>query len=185
MRIRPFARSVARAPRASALLASLILAPVLHAQTAPPKPAAPPKKPAATAPAKKGEASLGSGTAAGKLLTRDELRECIARRDTLRTTRTSVEGRNDGLKRELETLTAASTQLKTDRETLDTSSAEAVAAYNARAEARNAGIDAWDKRSADLRKEADALNTEQALWDLECGNRRYREDDEIALKKGK
>jgi cell division protein FtsB len=186
MRIRSFVRA-GIALAVPALVVALTPAPAAHAQTAtPPKATAPATKPAPKPPAKKkGEASLGAGTATGKLLTRQELRECIARRDALRTTRTDVEQRNDTLKRDLDALNTESAQLKTERETLDLTSADGVAAYNARVEARNGRIDAWDARNADLRKEADALNTEQSLWDLECGNRRYREEDEIALRKGK
>lgn len=56
---------------------------------------------------------------------------------------------------------------------------------NARSEALNARITAWNQRNAALVKEGEDLTQERDLWASECGNRRYREDDEIAIKQGK
>ena len=43
----------------------------------------------------------------------------------------------------------------------------------------------WNKRNAELVQVEDRLNAARRKWTSECGNRRFREDDETAIKAGK
>jgi hypothetical protein len=57
--------------------------------------------------------------------------------------------------------------------------------FNAKAEAVQARTVAYNKRNDQLVKAGEDLAQERDLWAGECGNRRFREEDEIAIKQGK
>jgi uncharacterized protein (DUF3084 family) len=82
--------------------------------------------------------------------------------------------------RELEAENAA---LDAEREQLG-GAGQGAAEVNARSEALNARTVAWNDRNKALVDEGDKLAQERDLWASECGNRRYREDDEIAIQRG-
>lgn len=65
--------------------------------------------------------------------------------------------------------------------------AEAGAAqqFNAKAEAVQTRTVAYNERNKQLVKAGEDLAQERDLWAGECGNRRFREEDEIAIKQGK
>jgi hypothetical protein len=58
------------------------------------------------------------------------------------------------------------------------------AAVNAKVDALNQRAAAWNERNKALAKRSEDLAQERDLWASECGNRRYREDDEAAIRKG-
>jgi hypothetical protein len=62
---------------------------------------------------------------------------------------------------------------------------DGAAEANAKSEALNARTVAWNQRNVALVKEGENLTNERELWASECGNRRFREDDEIAIRQGK
>jgi hypothetical protein len=94
---------------------------------------------------------------------------------------------------------AALAELNVDRErltkaraTLDTDVArvlpvyqDAAKAYNQHAAARDATIGSWNDRNKALNDDALKLDEERQSWLIECANRPYREDDELAIKAGK
>ncbi|MBK6472251.1 MAG: hypothetical protein IPF94_16520 [Betaproteobacteria bacterium] len=43
----------------------------------------------------------------------------------------------------------------------------------------------WNQRNAQVNETARKLEDERSLWLSECSNRRYREDDEKAIRAGK
>lgn len=55
---------------------------------------------------------------------------------------------------------------------------------NAKVDALNARTLAWNERNKRVAKMGEDLAQERDLWASECGNRRYREDDEIAIRNG-
>lgn len=61
----------------------------------------------------------------------------------------------------------------------------AVAAYNAKAGPRDATVADWNARNKALNDETQKQESERTSWLLECADRPYREDDEIAIKAGK
>jgi len=62
---------------------------------------------------------------------------------------------------------------------------EAVLAYNAKAAVVDKRVQEWNVRNAKLNDDAAALETDRKDWVSNCANRRYREDDEIAIKAGR
>jgi cell division protein FtsB len=82
-------------------------------------------------------------------------------------------------------LAKESADLDAERKGMGGGTAATATQANARSEALNARITSWNQRNAALVKEGEDLTQERDLWASECGNRRYREDDEIAIKQGK
>jgi chromosome segregation ATPase len=71
------------------------------------------------------------------------------------------------------------------RESLVATSQAAVDKLNARAQAQQQQAEDWNERSKKLTAEQQAHEDERIGWIDNCGNRRYREDDEKAIKAGK
>jgi hypothetical protein len=61
---------------------------------------------------------------------------------------------------------------------------ETVNAFNNRAAAQEQKVADWNSRNKKLAEETGALASDREQWVADCGNRRYREDDEIAIKRG-
>lgn len=57
--------------------------------------------------------------------------------------------------------------------------------FNAKAEAVQGRTLAYNERNKQLVKLGEDLAQERDLWAGECGNRRFREEDELAIKQGK
>ena len=204
--------------------------------------------------AEPGTASLGGGPATGRLLTKDELRACMARQTGINTRRNELEAQRaasdreklalqqeaDALKaerekidrardaiadvnartkalndqvavfnerakavadakrsgaaadreraelqREQETLAKAGQAIEADRNAIaKTGVEETVRAFNARVVALDRNSADWNARQQKLTDASQALADERQLWLTECGNRRYREDDEKAIQRG-
>lgn len=74
--------------------------------------------------------------------------------------------------------------LEAERTALGTSAQQGVADYNAKAQALDARVSDWNRRNAELVERANAVNQEREQWLDSCANRRFREEDEIAVRKG-
>lgn len=133
----------------------------------------------------KKQGALGTGKATGAYLTRDQLRDCLRQHD-----RAAHEDAD--LKQEQAALADAKAQiarsgdaLKLQLDVVDRASADAVAAYNAQAQARDKEIDDYQARVTAFNARVDARQAERDAYAKNCDNRRYFEEDEIAIKKGK
>ena len=62
---------------------------------------------------------------------------------------------------------------------------DAVAAFNAKIRALDARVADWNKRNAAYNEANAAIESDRLAWAANCGNRRYREEDEIAIRSGK
>jgi hypothetical protein len=129
--------------------------------------------------------SLGSGKSTARVLTRDELRACLATQDQQRGKREALTRTGAELDKEKADIAAEEAAMQSSLATLDHTSEEAVKAYNQRVQDHGARIDAYNQRNAALSTDATAWQTAQDSWTTNCGDRRYREDDEIAIKRGK
>lgn len=56
---------------------------------------------------------------------------------------------------------------------------------NTKVDALNQRAAAWNERNKGMAKRSEDLLQERDLWTSECGNRRFREDDETAIRNGK
>jgi chromosome segregation ATPase len=84
----------------------------------------------------------------------------------------------DALQKSFDSLKAEQTQLTTGFN-------EQVAAYNARAQEHARSVEALNARATQLSDQSQAEARERDAWRTSCADRRYREDDEIAIKRGK
>ncbi len=64
-------------------------------------------------------------------------------------------------------------------------SGDTVRAYNAKAVALDARVTSWNERNNKWNDAIAALDVERKAWLAACADRRYREDDELAIRRGK
>jgi chromosome segregation ATPase len=86
---------------------------------------------------------------------------------------------------EQKALQAESETLQADRGTVTPVSEQALKTYNARAASQGQAAGEWNARQAELARVAQSYETDRENWTLDCADRPYREDDEIAIKAGK
>ena len=75
--------------------------------------------------------------------------------------------------------------LDAERETVVAENQAAVNTYNARVGNLDARVQDWNQRNAQWNEASKALEIERQDWVDQCGNRRYREDDEKAIRAGR
>lgn len=131
------------------------------------------------------EASFGGGKASGAFLTRNQLRDCMAQQAKVRQTQADMVALQDKLAADKADIGKTGETLKADLEALDRTSAEAVNAYNERAVARDKKIDEYQQQVDQFNARVDTVRAEREAFSKACENRRYFEDDEIAIRKGK
>jgi hypothetical protein len=137
---------------------------------------------AADKPAKK-EGGFGGGK--GAYLTKDELRTCLNRQAKVKTEDAAMLKEQAEIATVKDEIVRTGDELKQRLETVDRTNAEAVAAYNEAMLARDARIDAYQKRVDAFNARVVANQTERDAFGSGCNNRRYFEEDEIAIRKGK
>ena len=127
-----------------------------------------------------------SGPAArSKLLTTAELRECKAREARVLALTDEARIEKAGIEGEKAEIGRFGTSLAEELATLDKTSAEAVDAYNAKAEARDKRIDAYQARVTAFNVKAPAVNTSRDEYTKACDQRRYDERDLGDIKRKK
>ncbi len=92
-------------------------------------------------------------------------------------------GETRALERDRLALQAESEALQAERAALPDMQT-AVNAFNSRAAAQDQKVVEWNERNKKLADATEALASDREQWTADCGNRRYREDDEIAIKRG-
>ena len=174
--------------RALAVGAAFALAAPVRAADAPvPKPPATAAAKAAAKPAdaKSREGSLGKGTASGPLLTREQLRQCIAEQDRLKQEAADALQTQRGLDKDRVEIDRLGVVLKTDLESLDRTSQAAIDAFNARVQEREKMAEAYRAATPVFNQRVDKLEADRESFAKDCADRRYREDDFDAIKAGK
>ena len=131
------------------------------------------------------ERSLGKAKPGGPLMTRAELRDCLARQERGRQEASELLAEQEKLSAEKAALVLQGETLKQQLGALDRSNAEAVATYNEQALARDAAIDALSVRSTAFNSRVEAAQATRSAYVTSCENRRYDERDEIAIRNGK
>lgn len=91
--------------------------------------------------------SLGSAKPGGKLLSRDELRACLAQQSELATRKASIEAQGEKLQAERQALQQADAALKAERDTVDRL-AEEVSRLNKRFQDLSAQVNDFNERAA-------------------------------------
>ena len=89
------------------------------------------------------------------------------------------------LNKEREDLQKAQTELEADKARLTSAGEVAVRNYNAKAGTLDQRVADWNQRNQAWNDATRLLETERQGWVGNCSDRRYREDDEIAIRRGK
>lgn len=141
----------------------------------------------------------GSGSGSGKLLTRDQLRQCLSQQAALKTQgaealrgREAIDAAKTELARLEAELAALAGELQAERASVDVSKTEAVEAFNARLALheqkrrhREREVEAYNARLPAYNAQAEAHNAGQQAWQTECADRSYNEADFFAIQRGK
>ena len=131
------------------------------------------------------EGSFGKSKAGGPLLSRAELRDCMARQARVRAQSDETVKLQAELDRERAEVTALGSALKEQLAALDRTSADAVAAYNLQAQAVDKRAGDYNALTPAFNAKLEALKSERDVFAKACENRRFDEKDEIAIKNGK
>jgi hypothetical protein len=119
------------------------------------------------------------------LLTREELRACMARQTKLHQDRDGLVQVKSSLDAEKDAIVQNGAALKDQLAALDRTNAEQVAKYVEANNAREKRIDAYEQSSKDYNGKLESLEAANTAYKTDCENRRFDEKDEIAIKKGK
>ena len=170
-----------------AMLALLLaVAPAHAADPVPAKGSAPAKSGTlGKAPGQAAAAPSASPTLAEPMLTREELRQCLRQEDELKAGNGRLVTAQSTLDAEGKELAQAEAALKAEREGIDATSAEAVAAFNARLAALRERGEAYRSRALAFNEEVTAHQTRHKAWAGDCGSRSYNEIDYFAIQRGK
>ena len=133
----------------------------------------------------KKEGSFGKAKAAGAYLTRDQLRTCLTRQDKLKTDDAELKNDEGAMSARKAEIVRSGDELKGKLDGIDRTNAEAVAAYNDAVQARDKQIEDFQTRATAFNAHVEANVAAHADFGQSCGNRRYFDEDEIAIKKGK
>ena len=123
--------------------------------------------------------------AGGPLLSRAQLRECMAVDERVRSLADESARLQAQLDQEKAEVTRAGAALKAQLEAIDRTSADAVNAYNEQAQAFDKRVDAYNAATPAFNAKVEALQRERATFTKDCENRRFDEKDEIAIRNGK
>lgn len=139
---------------------------------------------AADKPVKK-EATFGTGKPGGAYLTRDQLRACFGRQEKVAADDAELRSEQNAITSQKTELARIGDELKATLDTVDRTSAEAVAGYNDAVQARDRQIDVYQARVTAFNTRVEASQQAHDSFKQGCSNRRYFEEDELAIKKGK
>ena len=129
------------------------------------------------------EAAFGKGT--GAMLSKEQLRSCLSQKAHLNELDADLVKEQSALAATKADVLREGDAIKAKLETVDRTQADAVAAFNQETEAHDKRIDAYQERVTAFNARVDAGKAERDTYGKSCDNRRYLEDDEIAIKKGK
>ena len=141
--------------------------------------------PASRAADKPRESKPASVKATPLLLSPAQLRECLTQQQSLRSRSDETERRQTALNANKAEIDRLGTTLKEKLETLDRTSADAVEAYNAQVATRDKMIDEYQQGVPAFNTEVETLKADRAAYAKTCENKRYDENDEIMIRKGK
>lgn len=131
------------------------------------------------------ESSFGKPRAGSPLLTRAQLRDCLAQQDRLPGATAEATAQQAGLVAAKAEIERAGETAQARLATLDRTDAVAVDAYNAEVQARDRMIERYEDGVRQYNARAVALNAEKAAFAAACGNRRYDEAEEALIRKGR
>ena len=115
--------------------------------------------------------------------TRDQLRECMAVEDGLKTRFKAIEVSNAAHEKMFDQVEAENTKLRELQAQIDHDSDTSVNAFNALVKDHNAHVKALNQEAADSRPVSDAYNDDMVAYNHQCSQLVYRVDDMEAVMK--
>lgn len=97
----------------------------------------------------------------------------------------SSERMRSELEKEREAIGVQQTELEGERTRLIADTEEATRTYNGKVTAEDGRLTDWNQRNVKINQDASTLEGDREQWIASCSNRRYREDDEAAIRSGK
>lgn len=94
----------------------------------------------------------------------------------------ALERSQASLEKERQALAAEELELKSEADRLSAGMDSMVTSLNARVEAQGSMAAAWNARSRELQAANTAYDDDRQSWRSQCGNRRYREEDEKLIR---
>ena len=140
---------------------------------------------AADAAKPKKEGSLGQAKAGAPMLTKEQLRACLAQKDRIKSQITETVPLQTALKKEGDDLAREGDDLKALREKVDTTNEAAVKEFNDRNVARQKAVESYEARSKDYNAKVEAVLADKAAYQSSCDGKRYFEDEELQIRKEK
>jgi hypothetical protein len=127
----------------------------------------------------------GQGKPGGKMLTRDELRACLAHEKRLKSMNEEIRTLQIQLDNDTAEIGKHDAELKQAIATVDRTSQEAVDAVKAKAAEHDQRVDAYNAKLGPFNAKAQAVETERAAFASNCHDRPYSEIDFFAIQRGK
>jgi hypothetical protein len=162
-------------PRTAALLAAPLLAITLDALFVATAAAADP--PASTAQSKSAPKKKSN------VMTRDELRVCMAEQDRLQRLSEKVKQDQASLDRQRADVEKMDAEIARKRAALDPADVAAAEALQTDVARRDEVVDAYNARLPALREQGSTYDAGRQVWVERCANRDYDELDEAAIKR--
>lgn len=128
---------------------------------------------------------FGSGKGSGPLLTKAELKECLALQQRIAGDNDESVKERDGIERDKAEIARVSDELKTERGTVDLTQQEAVDRFNDKLRARDGMVKAWKGRVAAFNQRVESMKSDREGWARRCDGRRFDQVDEEELQKGR
>ena len=139
---------------------------------------------AADKPAKK-EGSFGGTKATGAYLTKEQLRSCFAKQDKVKVDDDELTKEQAAIAAQKTEIARVGDELKAKLEAIDRTSAEVVDGYNNAVQARDKQIDAYQARVTAFNTRVESNQAAHSEFSTGCSSRRYFEEDDTAIRKGK
>lgn len=118
-----------------------------------------------------------------KLVTKDELRVCVASEAELATRRQAIEAKKTGNTAEVAAIKLESTEMAEEQKNIDESNDRKVREFKRKVTAHNDRVKAANASSEAFGKELDSFNKALVAYNDSCGGISYsREDKEAILK---
>jgi hypothetical protein len=119
------------------------------------------------------------------LLSREELRACMATKDRMHQQRDEIARLQAELDAEKGELKQSGEQLKEQLAALDRNNLEMVEKHVEANNTREKRIDAYETKATAFNAKVDALKNDKDAYARNCEKKRFDEADELAIKKGK
>lgn len=128
---------------------------------------------------------FGSGKGSGPLLTRAELRECLALNQAIRGRNEAMIKERDQIEKDKADQLREAEEMKAALDALDRSDPVAVEAIKARGVARDKALDELDAKIQAFNERVETLKGQRTRFAEHCDDRRFDQDDAAAIRAGK